>query len=370
MSDVVEENGGPMNEPPSPKNRTARIVGIALILFSVILAWLLMVGFFAYRSGQQKLTERQQTELLAALERQITLADENIGQGNYQLALARLEWVLQREASNGRALQLKQQATQALNQPSAPQDNSQPTISPTPTFTPEPSPTPGKISSPEEELQRLRRLSVNKVWADAIVGLVTFQQQFPSYEREETDKLLFDAYVAHSQALLQENKMEQGLFYLSQAEQLGDLPQSMLDYRMWAQLYTQGMAFYGVKWDTAAYYFRDLCLAAPFFGDACSKLHTILVSNGDQYAFMLEWCPAQLLYEEAARHNNTTAVAEKVAAAREGCLTATPVPTEPLTDTWPITDTLPISDTGSINYNYFNTAATPGSPLVIPTVEP
>lgn len=370
MSDVVDENGGLMNEPPPPpSNRTARIIGITLILFAVVLGWLLLVGFFAYQSGQEKLSERQKTELLAALERQITLADENIAQGNYQLALARLEWVLEREAGNGRALQLKEQASQALNQPSGVSTTAEPTAPATPTFTPEPSPTPGQISSPEEELQRLRRLSVNKAWEDAIGGLVAFQQQFPSHEREETDKLLFDAYLAHSQVLLQNNQMEQGLFYLSQAEQLGDLPQSMLDYRTWAQLYTQGMAYYAVKWDVSAYYFRDLCLAAPFFGDACNKLHTILVANGDQYAYLLEWCPAQLLYEEAARHSNTTAVADKVASAREGCLNATPVPTDPITDTLPLTDTLPISGTGAINNQTF-TLATPGSPFVIPTQEP
>lgn len=328
---------------PAPR-RTARLVGISLIVFSVIMAWLLLVSFLGYQSGQQQLNNRQQSELLTNLERQTTLAAENISQGNYALALRRLEWVLTREPDNQKALQLQAEATQALATQNQMAAAPTATTASQPTATPEPTPTPGQISSPESELQRLRRLSVSKEWGDAISGLIAFQQQFPSYEREEADRLLFEAYLGYSQVLFEANQSERGLYYLSRAEKLGNLPQAMRDYQTWAELYTQGISFYGVNWNAAAYYFRDLCLAAPFYGDACTKLLHILVAHGDQYANSQDWCPAQLLYEEASRQSNDAELAGKLEMARNGCLAATPTPSGTITETVPLTNTLPITD--------------------------
>jgi hypothetical protein len=79
-------------------------------------------------------------------------------------------------------------------------------------------------------------------------------------------------------------QVELGMYYLSQARRLGDLTTEALDYEMWAELYLQGIAFYGTNWDASAYYFRNLCLAAPFFHDSCERLHEVLVAYGDQYA--------------------------------------------------------------------------------------
>lgn len=330
-------------EPTPAPRRTARLVGIGLIVLSVIMAWLLLIGYLGYQSGQRQLTTRQQTELETNLERQTALAADNINQGNYTLALLRLEWVLAREPQNSEALRLQGAATAAL----ATQNQSvSAALTPTPlqpTATPEPSPTPGQITSPETELQRLRRLSVSKEWAEVVSGLIAFQQQFPSYEREETDQLLFDAYLGHSQSLFEGNQSERGLYYLAQAEKLGSLPQAMRDYQTWAKLYTQGISYYGVNWEVAASFFRDLCLAAPFYGDSCAKLLQILVARGDQYAFLEDWCPAQLWYEEARQQSNDGELVDKLETARNGCLSATPTPSEPITGTLPLTHTLPIT---------------------------
>jgi hypothetical protein len=319
------------------QRRPVRIIGIALIIISVVLGWLLLVGFLGYQSGQRQLSERQENELLTNLERQTTLAADDLEQGNYELALVRLEWVLAREPDNREALRLQEAAQEAIAQNQSATAVPQPTAS-TPTNTPEPSPTPGKIASPEDELQRLRRLNVNKDWETAVPALTAFQQQFPSYEREETDQLLFEAYLGYSQSLFEGGQSELGLFYLEQAEKLGDLPQAMVDYRIWAELYTQGIAYYGVDWEVAAYYFRDLCLAAPFYQDACAKLINILVAHGDLYASLFDWCPAVPFYEEAAQYG--AQVSEQLNIARNSCLAATPIPISgsvPLSGTQPIT---------------------------------
>lgn len=174
--------------------------------------------------------------------------------------------------------------------------------------------------------------------------LLAFQHTYPDYERGETDQLLYDTYVALGLQAINTDKIELGLNYFSQAERLGNLPQEALDYRVWADLYFQAVAYSGVNWDIAAGYWRDLCAAAPFFQGACERFQTALIGLGDQLAYQLDWCPAVPVYQEAWNRQPTESLDAKLAQAREGCASATPVPitgTNPLSDTAPITGTNP-----------------------------
>jgi hypothetical protein len=109
-------------------------------------------------------------------------------------------------------------------------------------------------------------------------------------------------------------------------------------------LYLVAIAYYRVDWSASNYYFRDLCLAAPFFHDACAKLYEGLIGEGDQYAAVGEWCPAYTLYAEARQHDYDDVLGSKLAQARDGCLNATPTPDPAgavITETVPITETEP-----------------------------
>ncbi len=351
MSDAVPQAKEPSNQsstPPQKKRRPVRIAGLLLIIFSVLIGWFLLIAFLGWQSGQKALQDKQ----VAQLERQITLADENITQGNYQLALTRLEWVLDRDSGSTQAQRLRDQALAGIG--ATPEPTPVTAVTVTPASTRLPTATPGSIGSPNDELLRIQRLVATKYWEEALPALIAFQQQFPSFEREETDQLLYDVYMNYGLDLITGEQVELGMYYLAQAQQLGDLPQSALDYQTWAELYTQGISFYGVNWDASAYYFRDLCLAAPFFQSSCDQLFTVLVSLGDQYAFAQDWCPAQDLYAEASRHQTTAELSEKRTQAQENCLLATPTPSEPITDTVPITDTAPLE----------------GAPFILPTATP
>jgi tetratricopeptide (TPR) repeat protein len=288
----------------------------------------------------------------------MTLAQENIDQGSYNLALRRLAYILEHDPQNQEAQTLQKQAETELASLTAPLQAGGPTASaPTATPQPLPSPTPGLISDPQAELQRLRQLTTNGAWADALPALIAFQRQFPTVERQDTDRLLYDVYVNYGLTLLEGSQAELGLFYLEQAEKLGDLSQEVLDYRLWAELYLQGIAFYGVNWDVATYYFRELCVSAPFYQSACERLNQSLINFGDQYAGALDFCPAQELYQEALGYGRSQALVEKINQAGEACLLATPTPTAPITGTLPITGTVPLTDTNAL----------PGSSFILPT---
>ncbi len=182
-------------------------------------------------------------------------------------------------------------------------------------------------------------MALSQDWETVALAVIAFQRQFPSYERQDSDQLLYDAYVNLGLAFLEGEQVELGLYYLEQAEKLGDLSQELLDYRLWAELYTQGIAFYGVNWDVTAYYFRELCLSAPFYQMSCERLTEALIQYADQYAAAMDWCPAQALYQEAMGYGRTQALVEKINQAGEACLLATPTPSGIITGTLPITNT-------------------------------
>ena len=325
-----------------PSRRIVRTVGLLLIILSVVVAWFLLIGYLGWRSGEELLAEKQATALAEQVTHQKELAAEDLAQEKYDLALRRLEWVLQKAPDDEQALSMQTEANNNLNSLLTPTPVSMST--PTPEPTPLPEATAGPVGEPETALQQIRRLMATKAYVEAIPLITEFQLEFPDFERQETDQFLYDASIGYGLNLLETEDVELGMYYLSQAERLGDLQQSVIDYQTWAELYLQGVAFYGVNWDASAYYFRDLCLAAPFYQSSCNRLEEVLILWGDQQATALDWCPALAAYEEASLYSNDTALSDKIDTANEACLAATPtpeLPTENITGTTTISTTLP-----------------------------
>lgn len=304
-----------------------RIAGFILLATALLIAWFLLIGFLGWQRGERLREVNELNALTQQIERQKELAAANIAEGQYALATSRLDWILEQDPGDSVALSLKADVDRSLAALFTPTPT--PRFTPTPEPTSEPTPTPGAISSPEEELQRIRRLMALKEWETAVLSLHTFQAEFPSYQRQETDRFLYDAYIELALDNLNGNNIELGMFYLNRAATLGDISQEMRDYETWAELYLQGIAFYGANWDAAAYYFRDLCLAAPFFQNSCGRYQDVLVAYGDLQGDGMEWCPAAELYQEATAYDFVPGLNEKLTQANEMCALATPTPETP-----------------------------------------
>lgn len=342
----VDDTGETMTIEQPSNNRQprlgVRLFGLALIIFSIVLATYLVVAYFAFESGRALRVEQESTARADQITHQIALAREDLGQGSDNLALTRLEWVLAQDPSNPEAVALRDQIAAAGAEPT-PAATEEPVVA-------EPESIPVEALADEDalpELRTIRRLVAGEQWEDALSALLAFRQQYPDYERAETDQLLYDTYVALGLEYVNSDKIELGLNYFSQAERLGNLPQEALDYRVWADLYFEGIAYSGVNWDIAAGYWRDLCAAAPFFKNSCDRLDEALEGYGDQLAYLMDWCPAISVYQEAWNRRPSEMLESKIYQAREGCAMATPITsTVPLTGTAPITDTPPVEPGG------------------------
>ena len=326
------------------KPRLMRLVGPILIAAALLLALYTAIAYTAWQSGRSLRQQRVQEERSTEVANQISHAQEEIEAGNVRLALRRLEWVLGQDPEHTRAQALREIAESALNQPGSPsQENEGATETPRATAG-----AGGSNEAAEAQLQEAEQLVEAERWQEAIRALVDFQHRFPDYDRRHTDNLLHQSYIVRGADLLYGEQVELGLYYLSLAEELGDLPQGVEDQRPWAQLYLAGMGYYGVNWDVALFYFRDLCLAAPFYQNSCQKLYEALVARGDQYAVQQDWCPARSLYAEAYAIEDPSSLAQKLGEAREACDAATPTAAAPITSTnaSPLTATIPSEQDG------------------------
>lgn len=328
-----------------------RILGVVVIALILVLGTYGAAAYLGWRTGQRQRNEQAALEQSAEIVRQVELARTDIGNGSHRLALRRLEWVLAQEPASeaARALQAEAQQQLSASPAATPILAATSTAEATSTVAPDSAPD----SEPAQRVRQLELLTSGEDWEEAIPALIAFQQEYPEFQRRTTDNLLFVSYVTYGTELLYTNRAELGLFYLRQAETLGDLPQEAADQRQWAQLYLAGISFYSVNWDAAIFYFRELCLSAPFFHDACSRLESALSTSADQFISIQEWCPAVPLLQEAYGLSNNQGVANKLAAARSGCASATPTSSAPLSGTSPITGTVPL--TGTL----------PGPPVII-----
>lgn len=311
---------------PGRAQRLLRGLGFVLLAATVLAILYGVVAYVAWQRGQEIRAERVQTDLQEQLERQMALAESDVAAGNYSLAVRRLDWVLGHDSEYPGARHLHAEASQSLNRLLTPPATIVITVVAATTTPASQSTLSVADLDAAMALAAVRSLMQEEKWESAVGALLDFQGRFPNYQRRQTDQMLYDTYVNYGLQLLYSDQVELGLHYLERAERLGDLTESVNDQRVWAKLYLQGMGFYGVNWATSIYYFRDLCLAAPFFHHACDRLQEALVAYGDQYATAQDWCPAEPLYAEAAQLSRDPALTDKMRLAREGCLAATPTP--------------------------------------------
>jgi hypothetical protein len=331
VEEVGEEHS---DEGTRADRRVLRVLGYLFIGLAVLIAIYGTIFFVAWDRGQVQRAQDEQTALDSELEKQMNLAGEESATGNDDLALRRLEWILERDPNYPGVSLLMERVLSNLDKPATPTPMLRETGHAAVTGTPSTGP------GPAEAFATLEQIMDREEWEQAITAITAFQTQYPDYQRQRTDSLLYDAYVNLGQLLVMGDQVELGLFYFDQAEKLGDLPIEAEDQRTWADLYLLGISYYGVDWGTAIFYFRGLCAAAPFYHDACVKLHEVLIAYADQYALNLDYCPAEALYSEANQLSSDKALIEKVQAARDQCLEATPTPT--------VSPTVPVSGTETI----------------------
>jgi tetratricopeptide (TPR) repeat protein len=259
--------------PTNPPVR--RIRRIWVVLASLLLV-LVVGGSAGYLSGRSLHTQRAQALLSAQDTEQFNLAVTDMAQGKYQMAIERLNNVLQNEPNFPGALDKQKEALAAINA----------TPTPMPTATPIPSPTPD-VSRAEQLVNQAMQQFTDKKYPDMITTLLTLKTQIPGYEPVRVDGLIWMALRYNGMHLLNDtNRLTEGLYYLDLATNYAPLDRDA------ATQEEKARAFLGVYQE--AYYYRtkdieislkDFVQAVtmyPYYTDTLIKDYVdILIQNGE-----------------------------------------------------------------------------------------
>jgi len=297
----------------------------------------LSVGAAAYSGLYQGERDREQQRQKLA-EQHYHTGLERLDAGEYELAIAEFEYVLELNPDHPFAPQGIAEAQVRID------------TRPTPT-----------VETYEIVVDDLYQAAVAHYeagrWEDAASVLTQLRVLDPAYEAETVEEMLFTSLYSAGMALLDEDRFEEGIFYLDQAVALRPLDEEALDQRRLAIQYMTALGYWGVDWDQCIARFEQLYTSAPDYKDVFRRLYLAHVSHADAWYAQGEMCPAEAQYAQAAQLIADPKIEEKRAETSEICLVATPTPIAPITGTMAITLTEPPRgfNTGRLAYPIYNT---------------
>jgi len=297
--------------PVKPKRRLwlRRLLWGSLALL-ILVASLAASAYLGLHQGEQARLEARHATVQAYYDDGLSALND----GRFELARANFQYVLTLEPENTLAQQGLAEAQARI------------AAKPTPT------------SEAEISLEEQRQLQIAglfeqaqtayeaKTWSDAASALTQLRALDHEYKQEQVEEMLFTSLRNAGMALLAEEKLEEGIFYLDQAVALRPLESETVNERNLAARYLSALGYWGVDWEQAVAEFEELYAIAPNYRDVFSRLYNAKVAYADYLAEQGEMCPAEIAYTEALRLAKDTAVEEKRAEAAQTCLVATPVP--------------------------------------------
>jgi len=309
--------------PPSPT--IWQRVRFVLLAFAAFLCLLTVSSatsvYFGFRQGEEDRSVRRTATAAVAAEEHYRRGLAHLDAGEYELAIAEFEYVLEIYPDHGLAAQGLDEARARL------------AARPTPTS-----------RSREEIAAELYAQGTaayqQEDWATAAEVLGQLRVFAPDYEQATVEEMLFTSLYNQGMALLQEDRFEEGIFYLDQALEIRPLDENALWERELAHRYMTALGYWGVDWDRCIQRFEELYGLAPAYKDVFTRLFRAHVTYGDLWAEQGEMCPAAAQYARAVELMDDAEVTQKRDEAAGVCAMATPTPIPPITGTLPITGTV------------------------------
>ncbi len=276
------------------------VSGIALVIFVGVLAGAIYAGlYYGERDRDERRQETVETHYKAGI--------EALNDGRYERALAEFEYVLGLDETHVLAQQGVTEAQARLS------------VKPTPTLE-------AARSLAQQLLEQAQDSYETGDWETAAQTLTQLRALDPGYAQEEVETLLYTSLYSTGMSMLDEDRLEEGIFYLDQAVALRPLDAETVNQRTLAARYLAALGYWGVDWELCIQRFEELYASAPGYKDVSQRLYQAYLAHADHLAEQGELCPAELQYTQALRLFADAGVDQKRAAAAQICLIATPTP--------------------------------------------
>jgi tetratricopeptide (TPR) repeat protein len=276
------------------------LMGILLCLLILILGML-----FGVWGGVNERLELAETQAVPKIDAQLESARLDIEEGRYEVALSRLDWILEEMVeylSDEQLDEVGELYSQALLNISI---STSATLQPTPTpAQPTQTPTPD-LRGEEEIYLNAQALIASESWNEAIQMLESLREKNLKYKAVQVDGMFYVALRNRGvQKILEEGSLEPGIYDLTLAEQFAPLDSTAESYRVWARLYLTGASYWGVDWYQVVYYFEQVYQNLPYLMDGSSisatdRFRLGAINYGLELAAAGDYCAAQEYIDKA-----------------------------------------------------------------------
>ena len=312
------------------KKRNSKWVWLGILLFVL----LVLAGvFFGYRNGVQRRIENEKSILMDQIAYQLEWTYKDMDAGRYENAKARLEYIIEKYPEFPGIADLMTQVVGKLNEPTAtPTPIFVATIEPEVTVTPD-------FRGAEEKFAQLSQHIANQEWDLAVQTVQSLKENNYDYRTIEVDGLYFIAMRNRGIQRIWAGELEQGIYDLTVAAELGALDSQAAGAEGWATTYLTGASYWDVNWLGAVEIFGQLYAQSPYFTDStgmttAERYRIALYRLGDQYAAQGDFCTASSYYSQSLAVGVNLDIQVTATAYAEAC--ANPVTTpEPNPDVTP-----------------------------------
>lgn len=345
MSEMQENHTQPVeikkNKRPRKKFLERRS---SWFFLGILLALLILLGgsMLGIPKGIDDRVSLAETQASPKIQAQLESAKLDIAEERYEVALDRLNWILEEMApfmSEAELTEVGNLYSQTLLKIST-TGSPTPVPSPTPTvivYTPTPD-----LRGEEEIFTAAQQHIAAEEWDLAIQALEALREKNLDYKTIQVDGMLYVALRNRGvQKILVDGSLEPGIYDLTLAEQFAPLDSSAEGFRTWTRLYLTGASYWGVNWGQVVYYFEQVYPMLPNLRDGTFMTATERFRIGSvEYAEQLhaagDVCLAQEYFDKALSIQDDETVRALRDEAAEECFTLNNPPTEIPTEKAPV----------------------------------
>lgn len=320
------EDTSPLVVKPPKKPRARRWPWILLGIFMIFSA-AGAGGWVGYNDAIRQRQEKQQSEvaLKATTQYQLALLDQSAGRND--VALKRLQYVIQIDPSYPGAAEKMAEVMIAMAVTASPVPSPTVTITPTP-----------DMRGEQELFDNARMILASGDWQRTVETLDALRQLNKTFNAVQVDGMYYIALRNRGMDKIRRGQLEEGMYDMSLTERFGPLDKEADTYRTWSRMYITGASFWELDWEQVINYFSQIYASTPMLMDASGMTATeryrkALVAYGDELAEAGDYCAAEEQYQLALSISPTEDAATKATQVYREChpATATPgsiIPTE------------------------------------------
>ncbi len=315
------------------KKRRSKWVWLGILVFVLFIA---LGVFFGYRNGVQRRLANEKAILMEQIALQLEWTYKDMDAGRYENAKARLEYIIEKYPEFPGIEDLMTQVIGKMNEPTPTATQVViATIEPGVTTTPD-------FRGAEEKFAQLTQHIANQEWDLAVQTVQSLKESNFDYRTVEVDGLYFIALRNRGIQRIWAGELEQGMYDLSIAAELGVLDSQAAGAKSWATTYLTGASYWDVNWPGAVDIFGQLYAQMPYFADStgttvAERYRVALYRLGDLFATQGDYCTASSYYSQSLAVGGNLDIQVTATAYAEVCANpvTTPEPPQDVTPTPP-----------------------------------